>query len=118
VMERFLSAYTAEFGPLPLPVLAGILPLFGTRHAAFLHNEVPGIDIPEGLRRRIDRAGDDSPREGVLIARELVADLKEMAQGIYLMPAFNRYDLAASVIDVLGRSRLPETSPPRYLAQE
>lgn len=105
VFERFLSAYQAEYGPLKLPVLAGILPLFGTRHAAFLHNEVPGIDIPEVLRQRIAAAGDESAQEGVLIAQELLLNVKDMAQGVYIMPAFGRYDLVAGVVDALGRSR-------------
>ena len=105
VIDRFHEAYAAQFGPLTLPLLAGILPLYGARHAAFLHNEVPGIEIPRALRDRIDAAGELSPQEGVLIAQELLQAIKPVAQGVYLMPAFGRYDLAAAVIDSLGRSR-------------
>ncbi len=41
-----------RFGPggFPLPVLLGVLPLQSTRHAEFLHNEVPGITIPDETR--------------------------------------------------------------------
>ncbi len=105
VLERFLKAYEADYGPLTLPILAGILPLFGNRHAAFLHNEVPGIDIPEALRHRINAAGEGAAQEGVLIAQELLLNVKDMAQGVYIMPAFGRYDLVAGVVDALGRSR-------------
>jgi homocysteine S-methyltransferase len=104
-IERFLDAFSQECGTLDLPVLAGILPLYGTRHAAFLHNEVPGIDIPEPVRRRIDQAGDGAQEEGVLIAQELLLQIKKLAQGTYIMPAFGRYDLVASVVDALGRTR-------------
>ncbi len=104
VLERFLEAYAAEYGPLTLPVLVGILPLFGTRHARFLHNEVPGIIIPEAIQQRIEDAGDQAPYEGVRIAQELLLQMKPLAQGVYLMPAFGRYDLAASVVDVLERT--------------
>jgi len=104
-LDRFREAYEAVYGPLQLPILAGVLPLFGARHAAFLHNEVPGIEIPETIRQRIADAGDEAPAEGVRIAQELLASLQGRAQGVYLMPAFGRYDLVASVIDVLGRSR-------------
>ncbi len=104
-LDRFREAYEATYGPLQLPILAGILPLFGARHAAFLHNEVPGIEIPEHIRQRIADAGDQAPAEGVRIAQELLSSLQGRAQGVYLMPAFGRYDLVASVIDVLGRSR-------------
>ncbi|MCZ7540638.1 MAG: bifunctional homocysteine S-methyltransferase/methylenetetrahydrofolate reductase [Anaerolineae bacterium] len=104
-LDRFRAAYAAEFGPLTLPILAGILPLFGERHAAFLHNEVPGIEIPETIRRRIANAGDAAPAEGVRVAQELLLSVRQRAQGVYLMPAFGRYDLVAAVIDALGRSR-------------
>lgn len=106
-LDRFREAYEATYGPLQLPILAGILPLFGARHAAFLHNEVPGIEIPERIRQRIADAGDQAPAEGVRIAQELLTSLTGRAQGVYLMPAFGRYDLVANVIDVLGRAGLP-----------
>ncbi|MCZ2096551.1 MAG: bifunctional homocysteine S-methyltransferase/methylenetetrahydrofolate reductase [Anaerolineae bacterium] len=104
VVERFQDAYAAQFGPLTLPILIGILPLFGARHAAFLHNEVPGIEIPQAIRARIAEAGDEAPHEGVRIAQELLLALQPVVQGVYLMPAFGRYDLAAAVVDCLGRS--------------
>jgi 5,10-methylenetetrahydrofolate reductase len=106
VLEHFLSAYRTRYGTLELPVLAGILPLYGARHAAFLHNEVPGVNIPETVRRRIGDAGDDAPQEGVRVAQELLLDIKGMAQGTYIMPAFGRYDLIAGVVDIFGRSQL------------
>ena len=79
----------------------GILPLFSSRHAAFLHNEVPGIVIPEETRARLIAAGDQAPQEGVRIAIELAQEIKLWANGIYLMPSFGRYDLAADVIEAI-----------------
>jgi methionine synthase / methylenetetrahydrofolate reductase(NADPH) len=104
VMVRFREAYAEEYGPLELPILAGILPLYGTRHASFLHNEIPGIEIPADIRQRIADAGDESPQEGVAIAQDLLTRLQALAQGTYIMPAFGRYDLVARVVDVLGRT--------------
>jgi homocysteine S-methyltransferase len=98
-VEIFLKRYEALYGPLTLPVLIGVLPLYGARHAAFLHNEVPGIDIPESIRERIDAAGEIAPKTGVAIARELLRDLKGMVQGAYLMPPFSRYEMAAEIIE-------------------
>ena len=77
----------------------GVLPLIGSRHAAFLQNEVPGIDIPAEIHNRLRQAGEGAPRVGVEIALELVEALRAWAAGIYLMPAFNRYDLAADVAE-------------------
>ncbi|MDH5507036.1 MAG: bifunctional homocysteine S-methyltransferase/methylenetetrahydrofolate reductase, partial [Anaerolineae bacterium] len=98
---KFLDYYEKEHGALDKPILVGILPLYGPRHAAFLHNEVPGIIIPEETRARLDNAGKDSPEEGVRIAVELVEKIKPWAAGIYLMPAFSRYDLAAEIIEAV-----------------
>ncbi len=77
----------------------GVLPLYGPRHAAFLHNEVPGISIPEVMHQRMRQAGEAAPQEGVRMALELIAQMSSWASGIYLMPAFNRYDLAAEVVE-------------------
>lgn len=100
----FLKLYQDEFGPLEIPILAGVLPLYGTRHAAFLHNEVPGIIIPERTRNRLATAGDAdmaAPQEGVRIAIEDIQKMKSWAQGVYIMPPFNRYDLAAEIIEAV-----------------
>jgi homocysteine S-methyltransferase len=97
--HRFLKMYADQYGELEIPLLVGILPLYSRRHAAFLHNEVPGIVIPDKIRERIDRAGENAGREGVSISKDLIEQVKEWGQGVYIMPAFNRYDLAAEIID-------------------
>lgn len=95
----FLTRYEDRYGPLTVPVLVGLLPLYGPRHAAFLNNEVPGIAIPDVYLDRLRRAGDGSPQEGIHIAQELVDEVRAWAKGVYLMPAFNRFDIAAEVIE-------------------
>lgn len=99
VVRTFRSLFEDRHGHLRVPLLVGVLPLFSDRHAAFLDNEVPGIRIPEAVRRRVVRAGEGAPQEGVRMAQELTEALIPLAQGIYVMPAFHRYDLAAEVID-------------------
>jgi homocysteine S-methyltransferase len=97
--RHFVETYAQRYGPLALPVLVGVLPLFNARHAAFLHNEVPGIFIPSAMRRRMDAAGANGAAEGVRMAQDLLAELRGTVQGVYLMPPFGRYDLAAEVLD-------------------
>lgn len=97
--RQVLDAYSGRYGALRVPVLVGILPLYGVRHARFLDNEVPGITIPPEVVARLEAAGDDAPREGVRIAGELIEAVRPWVQGAYVMPAFNRYDLAAEVIE-------------------
>jgi homocysteine S-methyltransferase len=104
--RAFLQAYEAHFGqPLTTPIIAGLLPLYTPRHAAFLHNEVPGISIPDALLERINGA-EDAAKEGIKIAQELLLELREIVQGAYFMPPFGRYYLAAEVVEVL----YPETA--------
>jgi homocysteine S-methyltransferase len=99
----FIMRYEAAHGKLGVPILVGILPLYSVRHAAFLHNEVPGITIPEAIHERLAHARDEAKYEGVRIAEELIANMRERdggwIAGVYLMPAFNRYDLAAEIVE-------------------
>jgi homocysteine S-methyltransferase len=107
---HFLEQARQELGPLP-PVLLGILPLASSRHAAFLHNEVPGLSIPEYIRSRMDlaenadieNAKSNAPAEGIKIAIELVEQMRPFVQGIYLMPPFNRFDYAAEIIEIINK---------------
>lgn len=98
--KQFVELYEATYGEKMLPLLVGIKPLYNGRNAEFLHHEVPGMSIPQPLRERMS-AAKDPQREGVLIAQELLAELRPFTQGVYLMPAFRRYDLIANVMDGL-----------------
>ncbi|OGO70423.1 MAG: bifunctional homocysteine S-methyltransferase/methylenetetrahydrofolate reductase [Chloroflexi bacterium RBG_19FT_COMBO_56_12] len=103
LVEPFLKRYTELSSPIEIPILVGVLPLFSPRHAAFLHNEVPGIEIPEEIHARLKKAGESAPQVGIRIATELIDQMRSWASGIYLMPAFNRYDLAAEVIEAVNK---------------
>jgi len=98
--QATLERWRVAYGPLPVPLVAGVLPLYGERHASFLHNEVPGICIPAEVRGRVARGGRD---EGVRIALELVAALRSLVAGIYLMPPFSRWDMAGEIIEEVRR---------------
>jgi homocysteine S-methyltransferase len=97
VLGRFLD----DIAPLDLPVLVGLLPLASHRNAEFLHNEVPGMQIPDPIRERMRKAGSgpDARREGVAIAREMLAAVKHRVAGAYIMPPLERYELALEVVD-------------------
>ena len=91
--------YHDRLGGFPLPVVLGVLPLQSARHAEFLHNNVPGMVIPEPTRRRLRDAGENGRAEGAAIARELIDDVRGMISGVYMIPSFGRYEIVA---DVLG----------------
>jgi 5,10-methylenetetrahydrofolate reductase len=99
--RAFLDLYAERHGKLDKPVLVGVLPLVSVKHANFLHNEVPGISIPEGTLKRMQKAGEQASGEGVAIAVELIQSIKGWAQGVYVMPQFSRYDLVAEILDAV-----------------
>lgn len=102
----FVRLYEDEYGSIPVPVLLGVLPLQSSRHAEFLHNEVPGIRLTDTARERMRLAGNEGRREGVKLAQEMVLQARELVHGIYIMPSFGRYEVAAEVLDVLEDRRL------------
>ncbi len=98
---RNMDAINKAMAGFPVPILVGILPLASARHAAYLHHEVPGILVPDEIRRRMESAGEGSARTGMEIAIELIRTLRPAIQGVYLMPAFSRYDIAAEIIETI-----------------
>ena len=100
VARDFIAHCRQELGDELIPIIAGIQPLFNSSNAEFLHNEVPGIIISTEHRRRMAERPDPQ-QEGVTIAQEILEDIGPHVQGVYLVPQFGRYDLAANVLDVV-----------------
>ncbi len=91
MMER-----TAGLG---IPILPGVLPLVSGRNAEFLHNEVPGIVIPEEIRKRMaGKTGEEGVAEGLAIAREFIDAAGAKAGGFYLIPPFGKYEIAVELV--------------------
>jgi homocysteine S-methyltransferase len=97
-MEPLLRFFE-RVGKGRVPVLLGLLPLQSHRHAEFLHNEVPGITIPEPVRRRMREAGDRGVEAGVEMCRSLLHEARPHVEGAYLMPSFGRYEVVARVAE-------------------
>lgn len=98
LLDRLLER-TSSLG---VPVLVGLLPLVSERNAEFLHNEVPGITLPEEVRGRMKgKTGEAGVREGVAIARELIEAGRGRVGGWYLMPPFGKVDLALELLSVI-----------------
>jgi homocysteine S-methyltransferase len=89
-----------RFGPggLPVPLLLGVLPLVSARHAEFLHNEVPGITIPDEARAAMQAAGERGSEAGLEMADALLAATESEVAGTYIMPSFGRYEQAAELV--------------------
>jgi methionine synthase I (cobalamin-dependent)/5,10-methylenetetrahydrofolate reductase len=96
-----LARFLARAGKPPIPLLLGCIPLHSSRHAEYLHNEVPGITIPDSVRERMRLAGEHGHEEGLKLAQELLAEAREFIQGVYLMPSYGRYDIVSSLTRML-----------------
>jgi methionine synthase / methylenetetrahydrofolate reductase (NADH) len=96
MLERFLGRMRA-----PIPIVVGILPLHSSRHAEFLHNEVPGITVPDAVRARMRESGERGLRAGIEMAQSLLHDVRSRYAGVYLMPSFGRFEVVAEVLDAL-----------------
>jgi methionine synthase / methylenetetrahydrofolate reductase (NADH) len=91
--EQFLKRMG---GKSPIPILVGLWPLSSYKQALRLHNEVPGIVIPEPLLKQLQSAGASARDHGFALARKLL-DWARSARhlgiaGAYLIPPFKRYE--------------------------
>lgn len=80
------------------PILAGIFLLKSAKNARFINKNVPGVQIPEEIINRLDKAKDPL-KEGVKIAAEQVKLAKKICQGVHLM-AVKREDLIPQILDL------------------
>ena len=99
--RKFLAEYAAQYGALTVPILLGVLPLATFRHANFLNNEVPGMSLPASVLRAMETSGDLSREVGLRIALEVADELRDLIAGVYVIPAFKRYDLVSRLIGSL-----------------
>jgi homocysteine S-methyltransferase len=83
-----------------LPVLVGVLPLKSSRHAEFMHHEVPGIVIPDDLRAAVSSADNDEDafKIGMESAIRLSLYVRGVAHGLYLMPPFGSAEIASEIL--------------------
>jgi len=86
-MDRFVERLGGEW---PIPVLVGIFPVWSHQLALRLHNEVPGIVVPEHILEALRTAGPGAAEVGMELGRTLLAGSRERAQGAYVVAPFRR----------------------------
>ncbi len=95
----YLDRFEERLGGWPLPVLVGIFYVRSYQLAVRLHNEVPGVIVPEAVQRRLEQAGPNAAAEGLALARELYAEAREKAAGVYVIPPFKQPEAALELLD-------------------
>lgn len=83
------------------PIYLGIMPLVSGRNAEFLHNEVPGITLPDHVRLAMGRAGTsviDAEKESIAIAKELIAAANDLFGRLYIITPFMKYELSGKLV--------------------
>lgn len=88
-----------------IPFLVGILPLASLRNAEFLHNEVPGMQIPKKTMDRMEKAATKEAQQevGLAVAKEALIAARELPQvtGAYIFPPFGNYKIVSKILEVI-----------------
>ena len=96
----FLDTFLERLGRAsPIPLLIGIFYVRSYQLALRLHNEVPGIVVPEHVQARLRDAGSDAGDVGLSIAKELLEESRERAEGVYIIPPFRQ---PRAALDLFG----------------
>jgi len=102
---RQLEQFLGRIETMRLPIVAGIWPLLSYRNAQFMNNEVPGVSVPDDVMERMRIASEKSKehglREGVTIARETLAQVRDRVAGVQVSAPLGRVDLALQVFEGL-----------------
>jgi homocysteine S-methyltransferase len=81
------------------PIFIGILPLASLKMAEFLHNEVPGMSVPEEVRAQLAKAGDKAGEVGIKIAIDALDALRDKVRGVYVMSPGGGMKSALAVLE-------------------
>ncbi|WP_090668138.1 bifunctional homocysteine S-methyltransferase/methylenetetrahydrofolate reductase [Paenibacillus tianmuensis] len=85
---------------LDVPIFIGIMPLASGGNAEYLHNEVPGIQLSDEVRQRMNGLkGEEGRAMGVQIAKELLDAAMCYFKGIYLMTPFLAYEMTVQLTE-------------------
>jgi homocysteine S-methyltransferase len=98
---KTLEVFLKRIERFKIPVMLGIIPLRSYKHADFLHNEVPGMIIPDHIREEMRNAGADAAKRGAHLAKEFLKEARSCVTGVYMMPPFQKYSVVDELLSVI-----------------
>ncbi len=96
----YLESFLEQIGGSPIPLLLGVWPVRSLELAVRVHNETPGIIVPDHVQERYRAAGAEAAQVGQDLVRRLVADARELVAGVYVVAPFRR---PLGVLDLLSQ---------------
>ncbi len=86
-----------------LMVFPGIFPLISARNAEFLHHEVPGISIPEGVRKTLWKYAEveDQRKAALVLTLRLLEEIAQFVDGLYLISPLNKWDVPVKLLEAI-----------------
>lgn len=103
LLDKFL---TKSKSFLNIPFFVGVLPLASLKNAEFLHNEVPGMQIPTPVMDQLRNAATKEAQRdvGLKVAQEALKEAKSMSavKGVYIFPPFGKYEAVVELIKVIA----------------
>lgn len=104
-----------------VPILAGVAPIRSVKAATFMRDEVPGMEVPDTLVRRMQAAGEDKKKreaEGIAICVEMIEEIRKIPgiAGFHIMPiswesAVAKISREAHLQPAIGPAEMPEDAP-------
>jgi homocysteine S-methyltransferase len=95
----YLESFLERIGGSPIPLLLGVWPIRSLELAVRVHNETPGIVVPEHVQERYRAAGAGAKEVGLELTRELIAAARDQVAGVYVVAPFRR---PLGVLELLG----------------
>ncbi len=94
---ELVKEFLAKTDHLDVPILFGILPLTSYGMAEYLDQNVPGVEIPPALLKRMK--GQEAA-EGIKIASEFLTKAHSLIDGIHIMSP-NRSDILLDILSAI-----------------
>ena len=95
-----IEAMMEAVSHINIPVFTGIFPLMSARNADFLHNEIPGINIPSSIRKALwsYENVEDQRKAAMEFTNKLISKIASWVDGLYIISPLNKWEVSASLV--------------------